>query len=90
MINIISGYYNDICYTTTSEDGTDITLKDRRDNYGDGDKIICQEDCVLTQYDSENFRAKCSCNVKDISSSIIDVNFDKIDKTKLIKNYQFF
>ena len=27
--NISSGYYNDICYTTTSEDGTDIVLKDR-------------------------------------------------------------
>ena len=28
--NISSGYYNDICYTTTSEDGTDISLKDRQ------------------------------------------------------------
>ena len=31
--NRSSGYYNDICYTTTSEDGTDITLKDRRTNF---------------------------------------------------------
>ena len=28
--NSSGGYYNDICYTTTSEDGTDISIKDRR------------------------------------------------------------
>ena len=28
--NKSSGYYNDICYTTTSKDGTDIILKDRK------------------------------------------------------------
>ena len=29
ILNSSSNYYKDICYTTTSEDGTDITLKDR-------------------------------------------------------------
>ena len=29
-LNSSSEYYNDICYITTSEDGTDITLKDRK------------------------------------------------------------
>ena len=29
--NSKSGYYNDICYTTTSENGTDITLADRKE-----------------------------------------------------------
>ena len=28
--NSSGGYYNDICYATTSEDGTDILLKDRQ------------------------------------------------------------
>ena len=32
VLNISSGYYNDRCYTTTSEDGTDISLKDRKQN----------------------------------------------------------
>ena len=31
--NSSSAYYNDICYTTTSEDGTDILLKDRQRLY---------------------------------------------------------
>ena len=29
-LNSSSGYYNDFCYTATSNDGTDITLKDRK------------------------------------------------------------
>ena len=41
-LNSSSGYYNDICYTTTSEDGTDITLKDRKTEFIDKDKTVCQ------------------------------------------------
>ena len=32
IYNSSSDYYNDICYTSTSEDGTDITLSDRKNN----------------------------------------------------------
>ena len=38
--NSSSGYYNDICYTITSEDGTDILLKDRQNDFIDKDKIV--------------------------------------------------
>ena len=31
-INASSDYYNDICYTDTSENGTDISLADRKKN----------------------------------------------------------
>ena len=31
-MNRSSGYYNDICYTATSENGTDISLEDRKKN----------------------------------------------------------
>ena len=83
--NITSGYYNDICYTTTSRDGTDITLKDRQKNYIDEDKIICQENCEFSKYNSEYFKAECSCNVKESSQSIADMI---IDKKKLCENFK--
>ena len=82
--NKSSGYYNDICYTTTSEYGTDITLKDRRANFINGDKIVCQEGCEFTEYDSEISKAQCSCNVEKSPSSIDDM---KIDKRKLLENF---
>ena len=47
--NSSSGYYNDICYTTTSEDGTDILLKDRQKEFLDKDKVVCQEGCDFSE-----------------------------------------
>ena len=82
-LNISSEYYNDICYTTTSESGTDISLKDRQKEFVNGNKTVCQEECDFSEYDIDSQKAKCSCNVKESSSSIIDMN---IDKEKLFKN----
>ena len=82
--NSSSGYYNDICYTTTSEDGTDILLKDRQKEFIDKDKVICQENCDFSEYDYDTFVAKCSCEVKECSESFADMN---INKTKLLENF---
>ena len=83
--NASSGYYNDICYVTTSEDGTDISLKDRQIEYFEKDKMVCQEDCDFTQYDYETCKAKCSCDVKETPSSIVDMY---INKAKLLDNFK--
>ena len=83
--NISSGYYNDICYTTTSEDGTDILLKDRQNEFIDKDKVVCQEDCDFSEYDYDTFVAKCSCKVKKCSDSFADMN---INKKKLLENFK--
>ena len=84
-LNSNSGYYNDICYTTTSEDGTDISLKDRQSEYIDKDRIVCQEDCEMSEYDYEVFKAKCLCKVKETPSSIADM---KINKEKILQNFK--
>ena len=85
ILNSSSGYYNDICYTTTSEDGTDISLKDRKIDFIDKNKTVCQNDCEFSKYDSENMKVECSCEIKESSSSITDMN---IDKNKLLKNFK--
>ena len=70
-----------MCYTTTSEDGTDITLKDRKKEFVDKNKTVCQDDYVFSNYDNINKKAECSCKVKEFSSSsIADMN---INKTKI-------
>ena len=46
-LNSSSGYYNDICYAATSESGTDISLEDRKKDFIEGNKTICQEDCFF-------------------------------------------
>ena len=42
-----SDYYNDICSTTTSESGTDISLKDRKNEFIDNNISLCEENCVI-------------------------------------------
>ena len=83
--NSSSAYYNDICYTTTSEDGTDIPIKDRQTNYVGNEIIVCQEDCDFSKYDSQKSRAECSCKAKEASTSIADMKFNK---AKLFQNFK--
>ena len=80
-----SGYFNDICYISTTDDGTDITLNDRKKEYVEGNNIICQEDCYLSGYDTKIKIAKCECHIKESSSSFADM---KINKNKLFENFK--
>ena len=79
-LNLSSGYYNDLCYTTTSDAGTDISLNDRKNEFIKKNKSICQEKCIFAEYDYTNKRAKCSCDIEESSSSLKNI---KIDKSKL-------
>ena len=84
-LNSSSGYYNDICYITTSDSGTDISLKDRKKEFIEENKTVCQDDCDFSEYDYNTQKAKCSCKVKESSSSsLADM---KINKTKLYENF---
>ena len=65
-VNASSGYYNDICYTTTSENGTDISLSDRKKDFIDNNLTVCEEDCNFVRYDYTLGKAVCSCKVKHI------------------------
>ena len=84
--NTSSGYFNDICYTSTSNDGTDISLNDRKNEYIDGDNIICQEDCDFATYNSTTKKAKCECKAKDSNSSFADMIIDKNQLFENLKN----
>ena len=83
-LNVSGDYYNDICYPTTSDSGTDVTLKDRRNDFIENNETVCQEDCFLAVYDNINKRAKCSCDAKESAFSFIDM---KINATKLYDQF---
>ena len=86
-LNTSSGYYNDICYVATSESGTDISLKDRKKEYFEDNKVVCQEDCDFSEYDTNTQKATCSCQVKESSTSFADMT---INTTKLYENFADF
>ena len=84
QLNSSSGYYNDICYIAKSDSGTDIILKDRKKEFIEGNKTVCQDDCDFSEYDDKNQKVKCSCKVKESSTSFVDI---KINKTKLLNTF---
>ena len=83
-LNSKSDYYNDICYTSTSNRGTDIILEDRQKEFKKSNKTICQDGCDFSDYNYNIQKAKCSCEIKEssFSSALMNVN-----KTKLFENF---
>ena len=79
-----SEYYNDICYSYTSEYITDITIKDRRNEYINKNMSLCENNCNLKGYNSTTRKALCQCDVK-ISIPLTGKEFNK---DKLIKNFK--
>ena len=76
-LNSSSDFYKDICYTYTTENETDITLSDRREEYINNDLDACEENCNFTDYDYENNVAICSCKVKKELKSYSEININK-------------
>ena len=98
--NSSSDYYNDICYPYTTEDDTDITLSDRKNEYIDNNMFLCEKNCEYNGYDSNTKKAKCECDIK-INLPLISeikfnkekllnkfINLDEITNLKIIKCYK--
>ena len=83
-MNSSSDYYNNLCYTATSDSGTDITLKDRKDEFINNNKTVCQEKCIFAEYNYTTQKAKCVCDIVEPPSSFSKM---KIDKSELLKNF---
>ena len=77
--NSSSDYYNDVCSVTTSNSGTDISLKDRRNEFIDNDMSLCEKNCDLINYNPDTKKVKCSCDIKVNIPSDYDIKFNKKD-----------
>ena len=83
--NSSSDLYNDLCYTLTTESGTDKSLKDRQKEFVDNSMSVCEEDCDFIDYDNTTKKAICSCYTKIELPLISDI---KVDKNKLLDNFK--
>ena len=82
-------FYNDICSTFTSANGTDILLSDRKsDIYSNiQNTSICQTECELESYNVTNKKAKCNCDVVD-NSEITTLKIDHLfNKKEIAKSF---
>ena len=71
-------FYNDVCSVYTSENGTDMTLEDRKKEiFGQsGNVTMCQIGCEFKSYNKTTKKAKCDCDVQIQST---ETNITKID-----------
>ena len=83
-LNPKSDYYNNFCYGTTSESGTDIILKDRQKEFINNNRTICQEKCDLIDYNNINKKVKCQCDIQNSSNSYSDM---QINITEIYQNF---
>ena len=74
-------FYNDICATYTSENGTDMTLEDRKKEIysSSGNITMCQSGCTFELYNETTKKAKCNCDAQNklTETDISKINFDK-------------
>ena len=74
-------FYNDICATYTSENGTDMTLEDRKKEIysSNGNITMCQSGCTFELYNETTKKAKCNCDAQNklTETDISKINFDK-------------
>ena len=85
IYNPKSKYYNDLCYKTTSDFGTDIILKDRKNEFINNNRTLCQEKCIFMDYDYNIQKAKCTCKVS--FKSLLSFEDIKINKSLLYENF---
>ena len=72
-----SSYYNDICYTYTTENGTDITLYDRQKEFNDKNLSLCPLNCAYNGYDQINKKSICLCEFQE-RILFSDINYEQL------------
>ena len=76
--DLSSDYYNDICSPYKSENGTDMTIYDRKYDYNINNLSLCEANCTFKGYNSSTSKAECECKTKSYLYSIDDLSKDDL------------
>ena len=85
-------YYKDECTPYTTEDGTDILLNDRHNEYNDNNMSLCENNCTFKGYETNSKNAKCECDIKNkqiVISEVInqyDISYNNFVNKTLVSN----
>ena len=72
-----NSYYNDICHTYTTENGTDISLFDRKNEYNNN-MALCTINCTYLGYDLDKKQVICDCQPRNNISLFSIENKDEL------------
>ena len=84
-------FYKDICVTFTTENGTDMSLNDRKEEIGKSGENLCQTGCKPQNYNYTNKKVKCNCNVNSTKTitNLNDISFNSVFMTKIIGGLKY-
>ena len=83
-----SDYYIDECNSYTSENGTDILLNDRKEEFSEKNMSLCENICKYAGYDPKTKKALCECGIryKELILSEVDKQNDLLANNFTIDN----
>ena len=73
-----------MCFTSRTKNKTDISLKDRQNEFVNDNMTVCEENCKFIFYDIELKKAECSCSIKEEIPILSEI---KINTKLLISNF---
>ena len=79
-----SEFYNDNCFSYTTENGTDIILNDRKQEFSDNNLSLCENNCNYNGYNKDSKQSSCDCEIKNKIDSITNI---KENPNKLSNNF---
>ena len=75
LFDINSPFYQDICTSYTSSDGTDVPLAERINYYYNNNETVCQANCKFSDYLMNSQYLKCDCD-----TTISEINIKNAEK----------
>ena len=80
-----SNFYNNRCNKYKTENNTDITLYDRKNEFNDKNLSLCEVNCTYRGYNPNTSKVECDCIINP-GLNILDINkTDLINKLKSTK-----
>ena len=88
--NPTNNYFNDICYSSDTDNGKDKILYERKDEFNKFKMSLCEKDCIYVKYDFNINKVICECKIKtDLKYSdkiIVNEAFYQFTNLKMLSN----
>ena len=88
LFDLNDSFYSDICSTYTTENGTDMSMLDRKNIIYDSYKNVslCQPNCTFLFYNSTNKKSECKCEVQT-EETVTDIDALTFDEKEFFDNF---
>ena len=71
-----NAYYKDNCYPNATQNGLDMTIYERKEDYNDN-RALCEKNCTYINYNNISKRVECECKIKNSINLFWNITVDK-------------